>query len=110
MGASPRLHVTPERSAERSVRPTRRHEPDRPLSLATPTLMPSSTSPLQLLSMPSQTSGGTGQPPGMPQAFGGKPSSTTPLQLSSRQFAVSTAQCLAAVPSLLSASFGSVLL
>src|SRR3569623_1789800 len=109
-GAFPRSQVTPILSAEHSVRPRRRHAPVRPLSHALPTLNPSSTSPLQLLSMPSHTSAGMGQPPGCPQAFSGKPSSICPLQLSSRQFAVSTAQCLAAAPSLLSASLGSVLL
>src|SRR4029077_143778 len=70
------------------------------------TLNPSSMSPSQLLSRPSQISPGIGQPQALPQAFKGKPSSTVPLQLSSIQLQVSMAQCWAPVPLTLSGSFG----
>src|SRR5207244_11436270 len=97
-------------SAAHSVRPRRRQAPVSPLSQAAPTSKPSSTSPSQSLSMPSHTSVGIGQPAPCPHAFNGNPSSIIPLQLSSLQLAVSTAQWSAAAPSLLSASLGSVLL
>src|SRR3954468_18316416 len=110
MGASPRLQVTLILSGAHSFTPRRRHAPVRPLSQEPPTSKPSSTSPSQSLSTPSQISTEMGQPAGWPHAFRGNPSSIIPLQLSSLQFATSTAQCLAAVPSLLSASLGSVVL
>ncbi len=75
--------------------PPRRQAPTPLLVHDAPTLKPSSMSPSQSLSRPSQSSVGTGHPPGWPQALGGKPSSTRPLQLSSRQFFASTAQCFA---------------
>src|SRR4051794_29862422 len=64
-------------------------------------------SPSQLSSRPLQISVGTVQPQAWPQALSGHPSSTNPLQLSSRQLQVSSAQCLALVPSRLSGSLGS---
>src|SRR5688572_12580086 len=71
-----------------------------------PTMKPSSMSPSQSLSRPSQRSGGRAQPQGWPQALGGKPSSTVPSQSSSMQLHASTAQWRAAVPSRLSGSLG----
>src|SRR5580704_9102709 len=68
--------------------------------------LPLSMIPSQLSSSPLQISLGTAQPHGLPQALSGSPSSTCPLQLSSRQLQVSTAQCLAAVPRRLSGSLG----
>src|ERR1700690_820578 len=64
--------------------------------------------PSQLFSGPAQPPAGTAQPQGPPQAFVGRPSSTSPLQLSSLQLHDSTAQWAAAAPSLLSASVGSL--
>jgi hypothetical protein len=63
-----------------------------------PTMKPSSMSPSQSLSRPSQRSGGSAQPQGWPQALGGKPSSTVPSQSSSMQLHASTAQWRAARP------------
>src|SRR5205823_1702207 len=77
-----------------AVMPVRWQAPLRPLLHAMPTLKPSSMSPSQLSSSPSQISIGTAQPQPWPQALGFSPSSIWPLQLSSRQLQVSTAQCL----------------
>ena len=78
--------------------PPRRQMPTPLLKHDAPTMKPSSMSPSQSLSRPSQISVGTAQPQGWPQALGGRPSSIWPLQLSSWQLQASTAQCLAAPP------------
>ena len=73
--------------------PMRLHWPMSPLLHVAPTgplaQLLLSMMPSQLLSIPSQISGGTAQPQGPPQALGGSPSSTLPLQLSSMQLQVS---------------------
>src|SRR6516225_8840461 len=64
------LQTVPLPSALQMVIPVRWQAPFWPLSQAAPTLNPSSISPLQLLSRPSQISAGTGQQPGPPHALG----------------------------------------
>ena len=95
VGASQNVPVP---SALQARMPPRRQAPTPLLEHDAPTLKPSSMSPSQSLSRPSQISVGTAQPQGWPQALGGRPSSIWPLQLSSRQLQVSTAQCRAAPP------------
>src|SRR3954471_21998894 len=105
VGASQNVPVL---SARQARMPPRRQMPTPLLKHDAPTMKPSSMSPLQLLSRPSQSSVGTAQPHGWPQALGGNPSSTCPLQLSSWQLQASTAQCLAAPPFCAATLSGSV--
>ncbi len=83
------------------VRPLLHLAPTGPVGQGALSMMPS-----QLSSSPLHVSAGTAQPQGPPQALTFSPSSTFPLQLSSRQLQVSTAQCLAAAPRRLSGSAG----
>src|SRR5450432_643723 len=103
-GASQKV---PLPSALHARMPPRLQAPTPVLTHEAPTMKPSSMLPSQLLSRPSHFSVGTAQPQGPPQALGGKPSSTVPLQLSSLQLQDSMAQWAAAAPLRLSASFGS---
>src|SRR6185369_2268921 len=105
VGASQKV---PEPSALQARMPPRRQMPTPLLKHDAPTLKPSSMSPSQSLSRPSQISVGTAQPQAPPHAFGGRPSSIWPLQLSSRQLQDSTAQWRAAPPFCASTLSGSV--
>ena len=84
--------------------PSRRQMPTPVPVHDAPTMKPSSMSPSQSLSRPSQRSVGTAQPHAWPQALRGKPSSTWPSQSSSMQLQLSTAQWRPAAPSRLSGS------
>src|SRR5450631_1243860 len=90
--------------------PSRLQAPMRPLLHLAPTgpvgQEALSMPPSQLSSRPLHFSAGTAQPQGPPQALTGSPSSTCPLQLSSRQLQVSIAQCLTEAPFTLSGSEG----
>ena len=81
------------------MRPLLHLAPTGPVGQAALSMIPS-----QLSSSPLHFSVGTAQPQGPPQALTGNPSSTCPLQLSSRQLQVSIAQCLAPAPRRLSGS------